>query len=231
MLTVRSHSWLPDSRLKTDGGLNWFLPSMSISLRTLWKLADRMAEDMGQPASVFTANGTSYMGGPAYSRVERGQDLAPGRSYADGVRLMATDGLTLQDGVLNLSSASPGVSIDFPRGDQAGVVGMFGSSDQFVPYRPKLEATIDWLVRQGRYRWGWLLPLSIGGSLLLVLLLSGLVVSSVLTARAGYAAVTVPFFVITGVATTWVIGAGTLKLIREDRRKRRGVVVNLHDRA
>lgn len=203
---------------------------MSISLRILWQLADRMAEDMGQPTSVLVEGGTSYMGGPAYSRVERGTDLAQGRRRAEGIRLMAADGLTLQDGVLSLTSASPGMSIDFHSG-RAGVAGLFGDTDQLGPYRQKLEATIDWLVSHGRYRWGWLLPLSIGGFLLIAFLLMGLVLSAVITAGAGYAVLTVPFLVVTGIATTWGIGMGTLKLIHRDRRKRRGVMVDLRDRA
>ncbi len=108
---------------------------------------------------------------------------------------------------------------------------MFGGTEQFGPYRPRLEATIDWLVSQGRYRWGWLLPLSIGGFLLIALLLTGLVLSAVITASAGYAVLTVPCLVVTGVATTWGIGVGALKLIRQDRQKRRGVSVDLRDRA
>jgi len=228
---VRSHWYLPDSRIKTDSGLNWFLPSMRISHRTLWQLADRVADDMGQPTSVFIEAGTGYTGSPAYSRVERGRNLAPGRRYAEGVRLMATDGLSLQDGVLSLSSASPGLSIDFPTGGRAGAVGLFGSTDGFGPYRPKLEATIDWLVSRGRYRWGWLLPLSILGLLLIALLLIGLILSAVVTAAAGYAVLTVPFFVVTGAATTWSIGVGALKHIHQDRRRRRNVVVDLRGRS
>jgi hypothetical protein len=101
---------------------------------------------------------------------------------------------------------------------QPELVRLLGGPSATTRYRPKLEATIDWLVSQGRYRWGWLVPLSIGGCLLVALLLVGLVFSAVITAEAGYAVLTVPFLVVTGVATTWDIGAGTVKLIRQDRR-------------
>lgn len=201
---------------------------MKISLRTLWQLADRAAEDLGQPTNVFIEAGTNYMGTPGYSRVERGGDLAPGRRYASGVRLMASDTVTLGDGVLSVAD-EVGMSIDFP-GERPGVVGLYGNTEKAGQYRPQLETTIDWLVSKGRYRWGWFLPLSIGGLLLIALLLVGLVLSAIITASVGYAALTVPFLVITGIATTWGIGAGTIKLIRRDRRRCRGVVVSLRDR-
>src|SRR5215211_6033365 len=90
------------------------LPPMTLGLDTLWELADRMAADMNQHATVLIETGEkSYMGDPALRVLPRGERVDLGSRRA-GIRVFATDGLTLSNGVPSLSSEEPVMSADFP---------------------------------------------------------------------------------------------------------------------
>ncbi|WP_138731644.1 hypothetical protein [Modestobacter excelsi] len=198
---------------------------MTLSISTLWKLAERMESDMGQPVIVLVKDEqTSTDDYPKVQVATRGAGLGTGARYVSDVSLVASSGFEIFDGVSAIRSDMPFMQFGFPSGHPGSAV-VTGVGD-CASYRPRLAVTAAWLAHQGRRRRGWVPLLWVTAVVLVSLLTAGLVAVSALSAFDRVPWLTFPFTVATGIGGIWAIWVSSQNLIRRERQRIRGARID-----